>query len=559
MLRRLQIKNIALIEEADIEFDEKLNVLSGETGSGKSVILDSINFVLGSKADKDMIRFGEQEAMVRAEFVVGENSAATERLRELDIETDGEIIISRRFSLDGKSSIKVNGSSVTAAMLKSVTQRLVDVHGQSEHFFLLSEENQLKVIDSLCGSAAYELKKTLSELISEKRESKSKILALGGDESERERKLDLLSYQIREIESADIKPGEYELLKSRQLILANTEKIFSALSLAHSILSEDGGCIDSISSAVHNLNGISGFDEDYEQVSARMESLGVEAADLSETISKLAENLTLDEKEAQEIDDRLALLNNLRKKYGLGEEQILEFLQNAKAEYDAVVNSANTIKKLESHISECDEQIYANCVKLSLIRKAAAEKFCQSVTEELRTLNIKDAKFEVDFNVYDKDSANLNSVNGADRVCFMFSANIGEPLKPLNKVISGGEMSRFMLAVKTQLKDLNGISTYIFDEIDAGISGFTAKTVAEKFIKIAQDTQVIAVSHLPQICAASTAQFYIYKCEEKSKTLTKVKRLCEEEKIDEIIRLTGSVKSEAAERHAEELIKQFKN
>ena len=251
MLHRLHIKNIALISEADIEFDDKLNVLSGETGSGKSVILDSINFVLGSKADKTMIRFGEQEATVRAEFIVDEKSAAAEILRGYDIETDGEIIITRKLSTDGKGAIKLNGNTVTASMLKSLTQHLVDVHGQSEHFFLLNEDNQLKVIDGICGEQVELLKHDLSELIAQKRELKSKISALGGDESERERKLDLLKFQISEIESAEIKVGEFDELRAKQNIIANTEKIFSALNAAHSLLSDDGGSIDGISSSKH--------------------------------------------------------------------------------------------------------------------------------------------------------------------------------------------------------------------------------------------------------------------------------------------------------------------
>ncbi|MCH5147103.1 MAG: DNA repair protein RecN [Clostridiales bacterium] len=559
MLHRLHIKNIALISEADIEFDDKLNVLSGETGSGKSVILDSINFVLGSKADKTMIRFGEQEATVRAEFIVDENSAAAEILREYDIETDGEIIITRRLNVDGKGSIKLNGNTVTATMLKSVTQHLVDVHGQSEHFFLLNEENQLKVIDGICGAQVAEIKHNLADLIAQKRELKSKIAALGGDESERERKLDLLKFQISEIESAELKVGEFEELKARQNIIANTEKIFSALNTAHSLLSDDGGSIDGISSSKHYLNTISGFGEDYEQIAARLENLSVEASDIAETLSDLADNLTFDEQEASYIDERLTLIKALKKKYGEDEEHILRFLEDAKAEYDAISDSANAIEKYEKGIFECDGKIFALCQKLTDLRKNTADKFCKAVTAELKTLNIQNASFEVQFNEYDRQTANLQSANGSDIICFMFSANKGEPLKPLSKVISGGEMSRFMLAVKTQLKDLNGISTYIFDEIDAGISGYTAKTVAEKFIKISQNTQILAVSHLPQVCAASSAQFLIYKVEESAKTLTKVKRLTDDEKISEIVRLTGSVKSDAATEHARELINQFKN
>lgn len=559
MLHRLYIKNVALISEADIEFDKGLNVLSGETGSGKSVILDSINFVLGSKADKTMIRFGEQEASVRAEFFVASDSAAAGKLRELDIETDGEIIISRKFNLDGRSSIKINGNSVTAGMLKSVTQHLVDVHGQSEHFFLLSEENQLKVIDGICGEKAVDFKRRLEELIAEKRGYLSKIKSLGGDESERERKLDLLSFQIEEIEKADVKPGEFEKLKAKQTIFANTEKIFSALNSVHSIFSDDGGCNDGISSALRQINGISDLDSEYSQIACRIENLGVEASDISETVSDLAENLTFDANEAQFVDERLEVLKNLRRKYGSDEEKILEFLQNAKKEFDLISDSANTITKLRERIAECDEKIYETCKALSKLRRESAKKFCDSVIEELKTLNIVNARFEVDFNVFDRQTADLLSPNGSDELRFMFSANKGEPLKPLNKVISGGEMSRFMLAIKAQLKALNGISTYIFDEIDAGISGYTAKTVAEKFIKISKTAQILAVSHLPQVCAASDAQFLIYKNEENSKTYTKVKRLDEKEKINEIVRLTGNVDSEAAKIHAVELVNQYKN
>lgn len=559
MLHRLYIKNIALIPEADIEFDGGLNVLSGETGSGKSVILDSINFVLGSKADKTMVRFGEQEAVVRAEFSVPYDSAAARKLRELDIETDGDIIVTRKLSLDGRSSVKINGNAVTSGMLKSVTQHLVDVHGQSEHFFLLSEENQLKVIDGVCGGQIVELKRKLSDLIAEKRGYLSRIKSIGGDESERERKLDMLNYQINEIESADIKAGEFDKLTAKRIIFANTEKIFTALDAVHSVLSDDGGCNDGISSALHLINGISDLAQEYADIASRLENLSLEVSDISETVADLADNLTYDEQEAQYVEERLEVLKNLRKKYGGDEEKILEFLERAKAEYDALSDGANAVLKLRDSVNACNGKIYEICKSISALRRETAERFCRSVTAELKTLNISNAAFEVYFNDYDQNTADLNSENGSDKLSFMFSANKGEPLKPLNKVISGGEMSRFMLSVKTQLKDLNGISTYIFDEIDAGISGYTAKTVAQKFVKIAQNTQILAVSHLPQVCAASDAQFLIYKEEENSKTLTKIKRLDESEKIEEIVRLTGNVDSEAARTHAKELINQFKN
>ncbi|MDE7167480.1 MAG: DNA repair protein RecN [Clostridia bacterium] len=558
MLQRLCVKNIALIQEADIEFDEKLNILSGETGSGKSVILDSINFVLGSKADKTMIRYGEQEMSVRAEFFVEESSEALKKLKELDIESEGEIVITRKLTAEGKGAIKINGNTVTASMLKSVTQHLVDVHGQSEHFFLLSEDNQLKVIDGLLGDKAQKIKEDLAALIAEKKGLKVKIAELGGDESERERQLDLLNYQINEIESANLKEGEFEELKTRQNIIANTEKILTSLSAVRSVLSDEGGCADGISTAKHYINGISALSEAYAQMGERLESLSVEVEDISETVSDLADELNFDGREAEEIDERFTLIKALKKKYGADEKEILDFCEKARAKADILSDSANAVEKYTAEIKAVDGKIFALCKKLTALRKDGAEKFCKEVVGELKTLNIPDAKFEVEFAEYDEESANLNSHNGSDSICFNFSANKGEPLKPLSKVISGGEMSRFMLAVKTQLKDINGISTYIFDEIDAGISGFTATTVAEKFVKISKSTQILAVSHLPQVCAASDAQFLIYKVEEGGKTLTKVKRLDENSKIDEIVRLTGSVQSAAARQHAIELIKQIK-
>ena len=307
------------------------------------------------------------------------------------------------------------------------------------------------------------------------------------------------------------------------------------------------------------MNRISGIDECYSQVCGRLEEVNTEIIDISETVSDLADNLSFDADEAQQVEERLSLIKNLRKKYGGTEEEIIAYKDRAKEEYEAITDGAQLIEKYTENIAACDKKIFALCRELTEMRKATAKVFCLDVETELKTLNIPNAKFGVHFNDYDFESANLTSSNGCDKIYFEFSANKGEPLKPLSKVISGGEMSRFMLAVKTRLKNVNGISTYIFDEIDSGISGYTADTVAGKFLSISQSTQILAVSHLPQICAASDAQFLIYKTEENGKTLTRVKRLSRSEKVDEIMRLTGSVSSDTARRHAEELINKIKN
>lgn len=558
MLERLVIKNIALIDSADIVFGAGLNILSGETGSGKSVILDSLNFVLGSKADKNMIRYGEAEAYVRGEFTVAPQSAAVKALEELDIESDGEIIITRKYSADGKGNIKINGNAVTAGMLKTVSQHLVDVYGQSEHFALLSEANQLSVIDGLCGERAADIKNALSILISEKRECLRRLKQLGGDSAERARRLDLLSYQIKEIDAAELRDGEEEELIAKRRIIENTEKIASAVSGSLGAINGDGGVSDGISAARRLMANVSEYGDDYSSVSDRLDAVLAELQDIADMLSDMADGLEFDEADARRVEDRLDLIRNLKKKYGATVEKILAFRAKAGEEYDLLSDSEAVAEKLTKRLEELDESIFGECVKLTELRKNSAESFCRDVESELKSLNISGARFEVSFDEYEKSSANLTSVNGSDKVKFMFSANKGEPLKPLNKVISGGELSRFMLAMKACLKDLNGISTYIFDEIDAGISGITARSVAEKFTDIAKNTQIIAVSHLPQICAAGDKNFLISKAEQNGGTVTSVREIVGDAKIAEIIRLTGGGETEAARQHAAELIAQYK-
>lgn len=558
MLERLVIKNIALIDSADIAFGAGLNILSGETGSGKSVILDSLNFVLGSKADKNMIRYGETEAYVRGEFTVAPQSAAVKALEELDIESDGEIIITRKYSADGKGNIKINGNTVTAGMLKTVSQHLVDVYGQSEHFALLSEANQLSVIDGLCGERAADIKNALSILISEKRECLRRLKQLGGDSAERARRLDLLSYQLKEIDAAELRDGEEEELIAKRRIIENTEKIASAVSGSLGAINGDGGVSDGISAARRLMANVSEYGDDYSSVSDRLDAVLAELQDIADMLSDMADGLEFDEADARRVEDRLDLIRNLKKKYGATVEEILAFRAKAGEEYDLLSDSEAVAEKLTKRLEELDESIFGECVKLTELRKNSAESFCRDVESELKSLNISGARFEVSFDEYEKSSANLTSVNGSDKVKFMFSANKGEPLKPLNKVISGGELSRFMLAMKACLKDLNGISTYIFDEIDAGISGITARSVAEKFTDIAKNTQIIAVSHLPQICAAGDKNFLISKAEQNGGTVTSVREIVGDAKIAEIIRLTGGGETEAARQHAAELIAQYK-
>ena len=559
MLSTLTIKNVALIEYAEIEFGKGLNVLSGETGAGKSVILDSVNFVLGAKADRTMIRHGETECMVKAEFFLSEQNKAIQELREMDIETEGEIIISRKFNENGKNSIKINGNTVTVSMLRRVTSALVDVHGQSEHFFLLDESNQLKTLDDVIGEELLPLKADLATCLKHKKELQERISMLGGDEKERERRLDLLQFQIEEIKNADFQEGEEEELLSKRNKISNLEKILSALREASQAISGEGGVWDGLRYAERSISVISRIDNEYSQLLDRIENITSEAQDIADDLSDLSEGLYFDEREAEEVETRLDLLRTLKRKYGADIKEIRAYMEKISQEFELLSDCEGQYAALLSEIAKLDEKIYAICKQITKKRKTHGAEFCRRVTDELKTLNIANAQFEIEFNPYEITDVNRANANGLDNICFLFSANAGEPMKSLGKIISGGEMSRFMLSIKTQLSETNEISTYIFDEIDAGISGKTAKVVGEKLAKIARNTQIIAVSHLAQVAVLSDNEFLIEKQEIEGKTITKVSALNDDEKKWEIVRLLGGANGdEFAEKHAEELLKQAK-
>ena len=550
MLRTLYLKNVALVDEAEIAFSEGLNVLSGETGAGKSVILDSIDFVLGAKADKGMIRSGQSECSVRAEF-----SCDPELLRpvleELDLEESDTLLIVRRLNADGRSSLRVNGCPMTAAMLRKLTSRLVDVHGQSEHFFLLKEANQLRLLDQIAGTK--EAREKVGELLKERRALQEKLSSLGGDEGERERRADILRFQIEELENAALKEGEEEELLALRTKYQNAEKILGGLKTVRDAILSDGGAADAVNTAHRGLLSIVRYG-DYDALSERLENALAELEDIGETAESLAEELDIDEREAERVENRLDEIRSLKKKYGGSVEEALSFLARAREELSLLENSAEECEKLRVRLENNSGLLYAACRKLTELRKAGAEGFTERVVGELRTLNIPSARFEIAFEPYSEEDLPRVNSDGLDRVRFLFSANAGEPPKELGKIISGGEMSRFMLAVKAQLSSLGSIGTYIFDEIDAGIGGKTARVVAEKFSAIARSTQIIAVSHLAQIAAFADREFLIEKQEAEGRTFSRIRLLGEEERREELVRLLGGDRSESALRHADELL-----
>lgn len=561
MLIKLIIKNVALIDSAEIDFKNGLNVLSGETGAGKSVILESINFVLGAKADKTLIRSGESECFVSAIFDLEENSPVYSVFDELDIEKEDQLIITRKFNLDGKSFIKINGASVTVAMLKKFTSVLVDVHGQSEHFYLLKPENQAALIDKFGGEEISNLKNENKSIFTEYSSVKASLSSLGGEERKRAMRLDVLNYQISEIETANLKEDEEEEFKSLREKIKNREKIVFALSSIKSSISEEGGVLDILSNSERVSFQISNLSDEYSSVSNRLSSAYSELEDIASTVSALLdvdgeEDISLDF-----IEERLELIKNLKRKYGENYNDIVSYLENAIKERDNLLNfdvlSQNLLQKktiLENHL-------YKNYLNLNQLRRKTAKQFSELVSLELKGLGMQSPTFYVEFNDLPSfDDCKFTSYNGLDEMQFMFSANAGEPSKPLSLVISGGEMSRFMLAIKVVASKINDISTFIFDEIDAGISGVTAGVVAEKFAKISKETQIIAISHLPQISAMADNNLLILKTFDGKKTYTKVNMLEKNDKINEVIRLFGgNVLSESAKALAKELVLKAEN
>ncbi|MBE5754316.1 MAG: DNA repair protein RecN [Clostridiales bacterium] len=556
MLKTLTIKNIALIQSVQIDFSNGLNVLSGETGAGKSVIIESLNFVLGAKSDKSYIRSGESECFAKAEFDITDNQAVKSVLDEFEIEYDDSLILSRKLTLDGKNSVKINGESATVGMLKKLTAHLVDVHGQSEHFYLLKSANQLSLLDKFCGEEVAKLKNKLQTEYSNYKNVCAEIEKLGGDESQRLVRIDILNYQINEILGCGFKDGEDIELKEIKEKLIHQEKISNALSIVRGVVKDEGGVSDVFGSAARAISTISNIDSAYQALSDRIEAVYAELDDIGDTASGMLSDLDFGQYDADSIENRLETIKSLKKKYGNDYNEIQTFLNNAILEKEKLENFNEIAEKLLIERKTLESILYKDYCILSNLRRLGAETFTKNVLDELTELGMSKATFSVQFNnIVAQNECEFVSANGFDKIEFMFSANLGEPLKSLSSVISGGEMSRFMLAVKAQTAKYNDISTFIFDEIDAGISGTVAKVVGEKFVKIAKDVQIIAISHLPQISVMADNNLLIVKKEDGQKTYTTVNSLSPEQKINEIIRLVGGdVNSESAKDHAVNLI-----
>lgn len=536
MLCQLSIENIALIDKLSLELKDGLNILSGETGAGKSIIIDSLNFVLGERADKSLIRFGTDKASVEAVFENYDTPTVDAYLDDLGIECEDVLVLRRKMSVDGKNECRINGRISTLSTLKGLTELLVDIHGQHEHQSLLKSANHVTLLDKLGEKKVAKLKEDV-ENDYKQYTSLEREFARFGNSDERERKLDILNFQIDEIEKADVKDGEEDELLTARKRIRNMEKIISALEGAKNLL--DGYDSQSVSASIKNsvalLNTISSYDESIEPITDRLDSCKVEITDISETLSDMLQKLDFDSRSADKIEDRLEVVRNILRKYGGSFESLQRFYEEAVKEAQMLSNATERVEELEKEIEKAAKDLLVSAKKLSDERRKVADKFEKDITKELCDLGMGGSTFKVD--IQESEDVDDISANGMDSVEFMISPNVGEPLKPLAKIISGGEMSRFMLAFKNILAGVDDIGTMVFDEIDTGISGNISQVVSEKMCNISRARQVIAVTHMPSLVAMADNHYLISKSTQNGKTLTHVDLL--EDDTDEVARLIG--------------------
>lgn len=561
MLSNISIKNIALIDFIDVNFSDGLNVLTGETGAGKSIIIDSLSFVLGKRADKSLIRYGEDTASVTAVFDnIGKNTINL--LHEYDIEeSSNELIIKRTMTLDGKNTCSVNGQRVTLATLKEVANTLADIYGQHENVTVLNSSNHLNIIDKYGEKRLSLVLNTQESLYKEYKDICSK-LSKYGSLKDVNKNIDILEYQINEIENADIKENEEDELINLRHKLNNSQTIISSLNESYNLLNGDNdqNILSLINYSISQLSKVSNYDEKINDIVERLDSSKTELKDIASTIEDIAESSEFNIQEYEQCEQRLALIRSIKRKYGNSVSEINEFLSEIKEQYEFLSEGEEKVKQYEEDKTLLLTKLYDNSKKISVTRQEIAKELSDNILKELKELGMSSCQLYAKFN----DTPSLEdftpSQNGYDEVEFMFSANAGQPAKELSKVISGGELSRFMLAMKKIIANLDGISTMVFDEIDTGISGKIAQIVAQKMADISRDKQVLAITHMPQLASMADYHYLIEKNTEKGKTHTNLLFLNKSAREEEIARLIGGKDySNFALPHAKEMIEYAEN
>jgi DNA repair protein RecN (Recombination protein N) len=549
MLSNLQIENIAVIKSASIDFENGFNVMTGETGAGKSIVIDSLNAILGERTSRELIRSGADSASVCAEFQnVGDN--VKNELEKLGIEKDDTLIVSRKLTPDGKNVCRINGMPATVSMLKALGVQLVNIHGQLDNQSLLSPETHCSFIDKLAGNGRElnEFKELYSLYIKKENELKS----LNTDVNEKNRRLDILNYQIEEIQKADIRPGEKDELTEKLGFLRNAEKVLDLLHTAYAALNGDGempGAADIAADAASKLLSAADYSSDFTETANGVNDAAMNLSAYTEELRDKIYSLDYDPNETERAEERLDVIYRLSQKYGDSEEDILAYLENAEKERDALSFSDERAEQLRAETEKAYNEALAAAKKLSELRIEAGKKFSADVERELAFLDMPSVKFIVN------DSVGELYENGIDNIEFLLSANAGEEPKPLSKIASGGELSRIMLAIKCVLSELDDIDTLIFDEIDSGVSGRAALKIAAKMKELSKTHQVICVTHLAQIAAFADEHKLISKEEKDGRTYTCIASLDYNGRKYELARIMGGLTvTQSILNSAEELL-----
>ena len=550
MLELLHIENIAIIEAADIEFAPGFNALTGETGAGKSIVIDSLSAVLGQRTSRELIRTGAEKAFVSAAF----SGMAPELTEELGIqpEADGTLLLQREIQTDGKNVCRVNGRPVTVGQLRALGAQLLNIHGQHDGQQLLDEEQHIVYLDSF--GRVESLAITYAEKYKNFTDIRRQIGALQMDEAEKARRVDTLQYQIEELRRAKLKPGEEEELTARRGMLRNAEKFLGAVAGADYALNGDdsgGGALSALRQAQDALSGVRHLDDAFGQLYERLGEAYSEVYDIAATVEDKRGELDVSPGELDRVESRMDLLYRLKKKYGATVEDMLDYQARCEAELAQIEDAGDTLARLEQALSKAEKEARQAAQALSDARKAAADRLTSQILAELQQLDMGKIRFAADFAEKPLDS------DGMDTVRFLMSANVGEELRPIHKIASGGELARIMLAMKNVLSEQDHVGTMVFDEVDTGVSGRAAQKVAEKMARISRRKQVLCVTHLPQLAAMADTHFSVEKGERGGRTYTEVRRLDREQRRRELARLTGgSHVSQTMLDGAEELLVQ---
>lgn len=557
MLESLRVKNLALIEEAEVEFEDGLNVLTGETGAGKSILIGSINLALGAKADKDLIRTGEEYAYVELIFHTKDENVI-QKAKEMDIfPEDDRFIISRKIS-QSKSISKINGETVTVKQIKELAELLLDIHGQHEHQSLLKETKQKEILDTYCGDILFEIKQELSTTYKEYKKVKEQLTSDTMDETARRKELSLAEFEYQEIDDAGLVVGEDEELENLYKKMTNSKRIMESFGLASTFTGNEGdnGAGNLVGRAIRELKSVESYDEEAANLCNQLMEIEDYLSDFNRNMQSYMQSMEFDESDFRETEDRLNTLNHLKAKYGNNIETILEHQRECEEIIDRLTNYELYQEELRKKENLLYQEVVTLCKKVSAIRKENALILEEEIKQALEELNF----LQVQFSILVDPSEDKISADGYDAIQMVISTNPGEKMKPLAAVVSGGELSRIMLAIKTCLATKDEIDTLVFDEIDTGISGKTAWMVSEKMGKLAKCHQLLCITHLPQIAARANAHLLIEKNIENDATVTGISVLSEEQSVEELARMLGGMSvTEAVRNNAIEMKKMAKN